>query len=110
MGKYLTSDILIKLSGTKNSQMKCLLCNRELGGRVSTHHLVPVLKGGKNGETVKLHEICHDKIHSLFSEIEIKNHYNTIEKLLTNENIVKFVMWVKNKPVDFYDSSKKKKL
>jgi hypothetical protein len=89
--------------------MICPLCNRELGKQVSTHHLVPVLKGGKNGAIVRLHKVCHDKIHSLFSESQIKKYYNTIDKLLTNDNVINFVRWLQNKDIDFYDSSKKEK-
>ena len=88
----------------------CLLCKRDIEGRQSKHHLIPVLKGGKNGEQVMLHKICHDKIHSVFTENELAKTYNTIEKILENEEIKSFVKWVSNKPNDFYDSSKKNKL
>ena len=68
---------------------KCPLCGRELGGKQSEHHLIPILKGGKNGDKVLLHQICHDKIHSLFKESELKYTFNTIEKLLKHEEIQK---------------------
>lgn len=87
----------------------CPLCKRQIEGKSSYHHLIPVLKGGKNGPTVLLHQICHDKIHSLFSERELQVNYNTIEKLLQNEEMNKFVKWVSKRPNDFYDSSKKVK-
>jgi len=85
----------------------CPLCKREIEGKQSDHHLVPVLKGGKNGEQVTLHHICHNKIHSVLTENELAKYYNTIEKLLTHEEIISFVKWVSKKPNDFYDSSKK---
>lgn len=88
--------------------MICQLCKREIEGRSSCHHLVPVLKGGKNGEKVKLHQVCHDKIHSLFTERELQIKYNTIERLLENDSVVTFVNWIHKKPNDFYDSSKKR--
>lgn len=86
-------------------KLVCPLCSREMieGPSVDKHHLIPKLKGGK--ETVLLHKICHRKIHSLFKESELKNQYNTIEKLLTHEDIQSFVKWVKNKSPDFYASS-----
>ena len=58
---------------------------------------------------MRLHQICHSKIHSLFTEREIEVKYFTIEKLLNNEEIVKFVNWLTNKPNDFYDSTKMKR-
>lgn len=87
--------------------IKCPLCGRELGTKkISKHHLIPKSKGGKYTDTVMLHNICHQKIHSLFSEKELKRNYNTIEKLLTNEDMQKFVKWVAKKPPEFYDGNR----
>jgi hypothetical protein len=82
----------------------CPLCRRPLGTRVEAHHLIPRLKGGR--ETVDLHAICHRKIHSLFTESELANYYNTAERLLENEDVQKFVQWVSKKDPDFHDPSK----
>lgn len=87
--------------------MICLICKREIDGNSSKHHLVPVLKGGNRSGTVILHRICHDKIHSLFTEQQLAIQYNTIDKLLESEDVKKFVKWVENKPSSFYDGSKK---
>jgi hypothetical protein len=87
--------------------MNCPVCKREIIGNGSKHHLIPVLKGGRNGEIVVLHKVCHDKIHSVFTERELQVKYNTVEKLLEHEEIIAFVKWVSKKPNDFYDSSKK---
>lgn len=84
----------------------CPLCSRELESPTTKHHLVPQLKGGRKLGTVLLHRICHDKIHSIFTERELQVSYNTIEKLLSNEEIQKFVKWVEKKEPSFYDSSK----
>lgn len=86
----------------------CPLCERELGEvNISKHHLIPKSKGGKNGETVLLHNMCHQKIHSVFTEKELKREYCTIEKLRANEEIIKFVKWVAKKDPGFYQSNKK---
>lgn len=85
----------------------CPLCTRIIDVNPSDHHLIPVLKGGRRGEKVTLHVICHGKIHSVFTERQLAAHYNTIERLLEHEEIQKFVKWVKNKPTDFKDGSKK---
>ncbi|MFN8299365.1 MAG: HNH endonuclease [Chitinophagales bacterium] len=87
----------------------CPLCGRPVEGRSSKHHLVPKSKGGKHEDTVLMHHICHNKIHSLFTEREIQVHYNTIDKLMANEEIQRFVKWVSKKPNDFYDGSAPRK-
>lgn len=85
----------------------CPLCGREIPAKeCSKHHLIPVVKGGRSGPTAVLHSVCHSKIHSLFSEAELNKIYNTIEALLTNDDIRKFVKWVRKKSPDYYDSSK----
>lgn len=84
----------------------CQLCGRELvEGNTSRHHLIPQSKGGKDGVTVPLHKICHQKIHSVFSDNELKNKYYSIQLLLSHPDIQKFVSWVSKKPPEFRDSS-----
>ena len=56
-----------------------------------------------------LHKICHDKIHAMFKEMELKRHYNTIEQLQQNEEMKKFIKWLSNKEPEFYDKSAKRK-
>jgi hypothetical protein len=80
----------------------CPLCGRPLGRDFNKHHLVP--KTFKGRVTIDLHRICHNKIHSVFSERELKQYYHTIERLLENEEIRKFVKWLQNKHADFYES------
>jgi hypothetical protein len=71
--------------------------------------MVPLSQGGKNSEIVLMHNICHNKVHAVFTEKELARSYPTVEKLLENEEIQKFVNWVKKKPLDFYDGSIKRK-
>ena len=53
--------------------LMCPLCNRELGTEwIDEHHLIPKTFKGK--ETITLHRICHEKIHSTFSERELYNY------------------------------------
>ena len=51
----------------------CPLCLREIppGVPQSLHHLIPKLKGGKNGPTILVHHICHKEIHAAISEGEL---------------------------------------
>ena len=87
----------------------CPLCGRELVGNksVDKHHLIP--RTFKGTETVIFHKICHRKLHSLFTEREMMKHYNTIEAILENEEIQKFVKWVIKKDPEYYDISKETK-
>lgn len=85
----------------------CPICDRPLeGGKVDDHHLIPKLKGGKNGPKITIHRVCHDKIHSVFTEQELAAVYNTPEALRDHPEIAKFVRWVKKKPVEFNSPSK----
>lgn len=89
-----------------NKDNICQICNRELiDGNTSRHHLIPQSKGGKDKDLVPLHKICHQKIHSIFSDSELKNKYYTIELLIAHPDMVKFVEWVKNKPPELSDTS-----
>lgn len=88
----------------------CPLCGRPIPpGHESRHHLVPKLKGGKHGPVAILHPICHGKIHSLFREVELARHYDTIEKLLTHDEIRRFVGWVKKRPPGYRSSNRKRR-
>lgn len=75
---------------------KCPMCGQEMTNENSNlHHLVPVLKGGRKGETVRLHKVCHEKIHSVWSENELRDIYNNMDIINRDERIVKFVKWVR---------------
>ncbi|NEX60534.1 HNH endonuclease [Noviherbaspirillum galbum] len=84
-------------------QNVCPLCGRQLPDdtTVNEHHMVPRSEGGR--ETVRMHRICHNKIHAVFSERELALYYHTVERLLENEEIRKFVRWVRKKPPAFND-------
>lgn len=95
----------------KTQEKTCEICGRLLGKseRVSKHHLTPKSRGGKHSPTILIHNICHQKIHSVFTEKELKDHYYTVEKLLTTEPMQKFVKWVSKKHIDFYQRNARMK-
>lgn len=66
---------------------------------VNRHHLIPKTFGGQ--EICHIHVVCHTKIHAVFSERELLEHYHTWERLREHEEIRKFVRWVRRKPPDF---------
>lgn len=82
----------------------CPLCQRPIPpeSRRSLHHLVPRLRGGGNGPTVLLHQICHNEIHAAMRETELARRYNTIDALRAHPRIARFVDWVRSKPPGFH--------
>ncbi len=74
------------------------------GPSLNKHHLVPKTFKGK--EAVWIHRICHSKIHSVFTERELATHFHTFERLLTHEEILKFVKWVRRKDPEYYSKNR----
>ena len=84
----------------------CPLCDREIPeSQKDAHHLVPKSKGGKKTEF--LHRICHKQVHALFTETELAINFNNAETLRADPQMQKFITWVKSKPNDFYEKTRK---
>jgi hypothetical protein len=83
----------------------CPLCGRPLvpGASVNAHHLVPKAYGGRVAEPV--HRVCHDKIHAVLSEKELRDAYASWEALRAHREIARFVAWVRRKHPEFVDTS-----
>jgi len=88
----------------------CPLCGRPIAEPSNRHHLLPISEGGAGTPTVVMHKICHDKIHTVFSEKELKRYYHTIGRLQQHEEMAKFIRWVRKKDPGFYDRSVKRKV
>ena len=86
-----------------NDDPSCPLCGRVIPKDVpqSLHHLIPKLKGGKGGETVLLHHLCHKEIHASLSESELATEYNTIDRLKVHPRLERFIAWVAKRPPEF---------
>src|SRR3978361_1237804 len=69
------------------------------------HHLVPKSRGGR--ATTPLHRICHRQLHALFTETQLATQYSTIDALLGNEAVRRFVTWVRKKPPGFYERTRR---
>ncbi len=83
----------------------CPVCKRPIPeGTYNEHHLMPATFRGK--EKIRLHKICHEKLHHSLSEKEMQHYYHTIERLLEHEEIQKFVKWVKKQPPEFITKHK----
>ena len=108
-GRIKRKNILAKLELSPvqiNTLVVCPLCDRHIPKtQIDAHHLIP--KSHRGTETVLLHRICHRQIHALFTETELARQYNTVDKLKNHEEILRFIQWVKQKPDDFFERSRK---
>ena len=86
----------------------CPLCERPVpASQADAHHLVPKSRGG--AETVILHRICHRQVHALLTETELERHYSTVDSLKSHPELARFLAWVKGKPDDFFERTRKSK-
>ena len=89
--------------------MICELCEREVD-QSTRHHLVPKQKFNKKwkriyGKLKRKHwEVsiqvcipCSKQIHAIFTNKELAQNYNTLEKLKSAEQIQKWINWVRKK-------------
>jgi hypothetical protein len=85
----------------------CALCGRPIPphARQSLHHLTPKLKGGARGETVRLHQICHNEIHASLTEAELARGYADPESLRAHPRLARFIAWVAGKDPAFHARS-----
>ncbi len=91
----------------ETSDPTCPLCGRPIppGVPQSRHHLIPRLKGGKGGQTVLLHQICHKEIHASLTEGELARDFNTPEALRQQPRLAGFIRWVAKRPPEFTSRS-----
>jgi len=84
----------------------CALCGRLIPpSQRDEHHLVPKSKGGK--EIAVLHRVCHRQLHALFNETQLAKEYSTVQALLANDDVRRFVDWVRTKPPGFYERTRR---
>ena len=62
---------------------------------MTTHHLIPKLKGGKNGPTAGLCPTCHRQVHALFDEGTLARRLSSIEALKAEARVASYVSWVR---------------
>ncbi|WP_309381038.1 HNH endonuclease [Cerasicoccus frondis] len=74
--------------------LACSLCGRATPAKhAEKHHLVPRSKGGT--DTIDVCRNCGDQVHKLFSNNELRDEYNTLEKLRTAPGMEKWIRWVR---------------
>ena len=88
------------------TEFVCPLCERKIPpSQRDAHHLVPKSKGGRHTEY--LHRICHRQIHALLTENELAKQFNSVDTLLAHPDIAVFAAWVKTKPDEFMERTRK---
>lgn len=87
----------------------CELCQREAIA-LTRHHLIPQSRHNKartqrefsraemKTEIALLCRPCHSQVHRVFSNQQLADYYHTVERLLSHDDIVKFINWVKKRP------------
>ena len=91
---------------------KCQLCGSE--EKLTKHHLIPKVKcSGKyssvketEGNFIWICDLCHRTIHAYFSENDLRDNFNTEEKLRSNERFGNYLKW-RRKHMGFRSNSTK---
>lgn len=72
----------------------CSFCGMDTSVRM--HHLIPRSKGGT--ETTPSCEVCENYIHKTWSHNQLRDTYNSVEAILSNEGFQKFLKWRRKQP------------
>jgi hypothetical protein len=77
----------------------CELCGRKhRKDHMTWHHLLPSVGGeGRSEPTVYVCQTCHIVIHACHSNEELRNEYNSLNKLLESEKINRMINLYKYK-------------
>jgi 5-methylcytosine-specific restriction enzyme A len=75
----------------------CELCKRN-GIQLTEHHLTPREVGGRHLDTTLLCITCHKQIHALFTNKELGLKLNSLNRLLQNEKIKRYLRWIEKQP------------
>lgn len=73
---------------------KCEFCGLTTFTR--GHHVIPRAKGGK--EIVPTCETCESYIHKTWTHNQLRDVYNSVEMILTDEGFQKFLKWRRKQP------------
>ncbi len=76
--------------------MTCALCQRDVE-KLTEHHLTPrsKLKKGESTPTTYICSACHRQIHVLFTNQQLHDEYNTVERLRDEPRMARFIAWVR---------------
>lgn len=95
-----------------NKYMVCPICKRESDDEsfFEFHHFEPIASRRKTNDGIKCCSQCADQVHLLFNNTELRNQLNSLNLLLANEKLQKYINWVKTKPLtSLYTTATKKR-
>src|SRR5436190_9374916 len=75
---------------------QCAFCNRHVATR--EHHVVPRCKGGR--ETAPTCRSCEDFIHKTWTHNQLRDDFNTVEKIQADPRYHKFLRWLQKQHTD----------
>ena len=88
--------------------MICPVCKNDRDpNQMSSHHLIPACCKGK--QKILICSYCHHQIHSIFTEKELRDNFNSLESLLENEEMQEWIAWAKDRKLSGHLIFKKKK-
>ncbi len=75
--------------------MPCALCERDVA-KLTEHHLKPKsrLKKGETTPTIWICSACHRQIHALFTNLQLADELNSLERLRDEPRMRKFLSWI----------------
>jgi hypothetical protein len=85
-----------KCNGTYNIFEFCELCRMHTFTR--GHHVIPKSKGGK--ETIEICETCESYIHKTWTHNQLRDIYNSVDTILSDEGFQKFLKWRRKQPAE----------
>lgn len=80
---------------------KCVFCGMVTWTR--GHHVIPRCKGGKH--IVPTCVTCESFIHHTWSHNELRDEFNSVERILAEEKFQRFLKWRLKQPADSIFSS-----
>ncbi len=76
------------------------------GPSLDRHHFVPKSQGGDPNAWQWVHRVCHRKLHSLFTDRELAEHYASPQAIHAHPDMAAFIRWIRRKPAEYYTRSR----
>jgi len=75
---------------------QCAFCHRHVATR--QHHVIPRCKGGR--ETAPTCRSCEDFIHNTWTHNQLRDDFNTVEKIQADPRYQNFLKWLLKQQTD----------
>jgi hypothetical protein len=75
---------------------QCAFCHRNVATR--QHHVIPRCKGGR--DTAPTCRSCEDFIHKTWTHNQLRDDFNTVEKIQADPRYQEFLRWLQKQHVE----------